>query len=44
LDAISTKAEAGLYSEATDIERQAKEVQPLKDADNLLAETVENSL
>ena len=36
LDAVSTKAEAGLYSEATVIEEQARQVRPLKDEDNLL--------
>lgn len=36
LDAVSTKAEAGLYSEAGVIEEQARQVQPLKDGENLL--------
>ncbi len=36
LAAVSTKAEAGLYSEAGVIEQQARKVQPLKDAENLL--------
>jgi len=39
LDSISTKAEAGLYSEATDIEKQAKNVKPLNNAENLLQGT-----
>ncbi|MHB8763157.1 MAG: mechanosensitive ion channel domain-containing protein [Deferrisomatales bacterium] len=36
LDAVSTKAEAGLYSEAVVIEEQARQAQPLKDEENLL--------
>jgi hypothetical protein len=36
LDAISTKAEAGLYSEAGVIKEQARQLQPLKDGENLL--------
>ncbi|MDP3719662.1 MAG: mechanosensitive ion channel family protein [Acidobacteriota bacterium] len=36
LDAVSTKAEAGLYSEAGVIEEQARQLQPLKDEENLL--------
>jgi len=36
LDAVSTKAEAGLYSEAAVIEKQAQHAQPLKDGENLL--------
>ena len=36
VDAASTKAEAGLYSEAGFIEEQARQAQPLKDAENLL--------
>ncbi|MGG7056581.1 mechanosensitive ion channel family protein [Nitrosomonas sp. ANs5] len=36
LAAVSTKAEAGLYSEAGVIEEQARQVQPLKDVENLL--------
>lgn len=36
LAAVSTKAEAGLYSEAAVIEEQARQVQPLKDGENLL--------
>ncbi|CDH45199.1 mechanosensitive ion channel family protein [Candidatus Contendibacter odensensis] len=39
LDAVSTKAEAGLYSEAVVIEEQARQVQPLKDGENLLPGT-----
>jgi hypothetical protein len=35
-DAVSTKAEAGLYSEAAVIEEQARQAQPLKDGENLL--------
>jgi small conductance mechanosensitive channel len=35
-DAVSTKAEAGLYSEAMVIEEQARQAQPLKDGENLL--------
>lgn len=35
-EAVSTKAEAGLYSEAEVIEDQAKKVQPAKDEENLL--------
>ena len=35
-DAVSTKAEAGLYSEAVVIEEQARQAQPLKDGENLL--------
>jgi small conductance mechanosensitive channel len=38
LDTVSTKAEAGLYSEAVVIEEQAKQAQPLKDGENLLPE------
>jgi small conductance mechanosensitive channel len=36
LAAVSTKAEAGLYSEAAVIEEQARQVQPLKKGENLL--------
>lgn len=36
LDAVSTKAEAGLYSEAVVIEEQARQAQPLKNGENLL--------
>ena len=36
LDEVSTKAEAGLYSEAIVIEEQAQQSKPLKDGDNLL--------
>lgn len=35
-DAVSTKAEAGLYSEAVAIKEQAQQAQPLKDGKNLL--------
>lgn len=40
-DAVSTQAEAGLYSEAVVIEAQARQAQPLKGGENLLA-TVQN--
>ena len=36
LDAVSTKAEAGLSSEAGVIEEQARQVRPLQDGENLL--------
>jgi len=36
LDAVSTKAEGGLSSEAGVIEEQARQAQPLKDGENLL--------
>lgn len=36
IDAVSTKAEAGLYSEAVVIEEQARQAQALKDGENLL--------
>ena len=36
LDEVSTKAEAGLYSEAIVIEEQARQSKPLQDGDNLL--------
>ena len=36
LDAVSTKAEAGLYSEAVVIEKQARQAKPLKEVENLL--------
>ncbi len=36
VDAVSTKAEVGLYSEAVVIEEQARQAQPLKDGENLL--------
>lgn len=36
LDAVSTKAEAGLYSEAVVIEEQARQAQLLKNGENLL--------
>lgn len=35
-DAVSTKAESGLYSEATEIEEQARQAQPMKEGENLL--------
>jgi hypothetical protein len=35
-DVVSTKAEAGLYSESIFIEEQAREARPLKDEENLL--------
>lgn len=41
LDVASTKAEAGLYSEATVIEEQARQAQPLKVGENLLPRTSE---
>ncbi len=41
LDVASTKAEAGLYSEATVIEEQARQAQPLKEGENLLPKTSE---
>jgi hypothetical protein len=36
LSAVSTKAEAGLYSEAVVLEEQARHAQLLKDGENLL--------
>jgi small-conductance mechanosensitive channel len=39
LDAASTKAEGGLSSEAPTIEKQARQAQPLDDAENLLADS-----
>lgn len=36
LDAVSTQAEAGLYSEAALLEKQARQAQPLKEGENLL--------
>ena len=36
LDVVSTKAEAGLYSESSVIEEQAREARPLKEGENLL--------
>jgi len=36
VDTVSTKAEAGLYSEAVVIEEQARQAQPLKGGENLL--------
>ncbi len=38
-ESVSTRAEAGLYSEAGSIEEQAKHVQPLKNEENLLTKT-----
>jgi hypothetical protein len=35
--AVSTKAEAGLYSEIVVIEEQALQAQPLKEGENLLS-------
>ena len=35
-ETVSTKAEAGLYSEAAIIEQQARKVQPMKEEENLL--------
>ena len=40
-DAVSTKAEAGLQSEAGVIKEQAREAQPLQEAENLLPATPE---
>jgi small conductance mechanosensitive channel len=42
-DAVSTQAEAGLYSEAIVIEAQARHAQPLKDEENLLASVPSDS-
>jgi small conductance mechanosensitive channel len=39
LEVVSTKAEAGLYSESIVIEEQAREARPLKDGENLLPVT-----
>ena len=39
---VSTKAEAGLYSEANDIKEQARHVEPLKEEENLLKKTSKN--
>lgn len=36
LDVVSTKAEAGLYSESSVIEEQAREARPLQEGENLL--------
>ena len=36
LEVVSTKAEAGLYSESSVIEEQAREARPLKEGENLL--------
>lgn len=43
LDAVSTKAEAGLYSEAVVIEEQARRAQPLQAGQNLLPVAAETS-
>ena len=42
-DAVSTQAEAGLYSEAVVIEAQARQAQPLKGGENLLATVQDHS-
>lgn len=42
-EAVSTPAEAGLYSEAGVIEAQARQAQPLKSGDNLLAKATDDS-
>jgi hypothetical protein len=45
LDAVSTKAEAGFYSEAVVIKEQARQAQPLQKEENLLpvaADTVDS--
>lgn len=39
IEAASTQAEAGLYSEASDIEKQAQNVLPLRGVENLLPES-----
>lgn len=44
LDAVSTKAEAGLSSEAGVIEEQARKVQPLNDGENLLPRSSQTTL
>jgi hypothetical protein len=36
---VSTKAEAGLYSEIVVIQEQARQAQPLKEGENLLSVT-----
>ncbi|GIT97743.1 mechanosensitive ion channel family protein [Sulfurovum sp. TSL1] len=41
LDVVSTKAEAGLSSEATVIEEQARQAQPMKEGENLLPDASE---
>jgi small conductance mechanosensitive channel len=38
-DAVTTKAEAGLYSEAIVIENQARQIHPLNERENLLKTT-----
>lgn len=43
IDAVSTQAEAGLYSEAAVIEAQARHAQPLKGVENLLPLTPDHS-
>lgn len=43
-DAVSTKAEAGLYSEAVVIKEQAQQAQPLKEGENLLPVAPASSL
>jgi len=40
LDAVSTKAEAGLSSEASILEKQARQAKPLDEGENLLGATV----
>lgn len=42
-DAVSTQAEAGLYSEAVVIEAQARQAQPLKGGENLLPSAPDSS-
>lgn len=42
-DAVSTKAEAGLYSEAEVIEEQARQAQPLPEGENLLLNASETT-
>ncbi len=43
LDVVSTEAEAGLYSDATVIEEQARQAQPLKEGENLLPSASETA-
>ncbi|ADC61869.1 mechanosensitive ion channel family protein [Allochromatium vinosum] len=43
LEVVSTKAEAGLYSESIVIEEQAREAGPLKDGENLLPVTTSDT-
>ncbi len=38
-EAVSTEAEAGLYSEANTIKAQAREAKPLQETENLLPST-----